>query len=81
MEVGAGHVSRSSGLLRVEASRGRVSQFTSKLAEAQRRVVHVTLSRKLRQSQVEDGRIDTTDDVGPCYHCFSFSFYYDLGAL
>jgi hypothetical protein len=29
-----GHMSRSNGLLRVEASRARVSHFTLKLAEA-----------------------------------------------
>jgi hypothetical protein len=43
----------------------------SRLAEAQRRVVHVAPSRRLRQSQVEDGRVDVTDCVGPCYPCFA----------
>jgi hypothetical protein len=32
-EDGAGHVPRSNGLLRLEASRTRVFQFASKLAE------------------------------------------------
>jgi hypothetical protein len=41
------HASRSSGLLHVEASRARVSQFASKLTEARRRVVHVAPSRML----------------------------------
>jgi hypothetical protein len=33
-------------------------------------MVHVTPSRRLRRSQVEDGRVDTTGYVGPCYSCF-----------
>jgi hypothetical protein len=36
-----GHASRSNDLFRVKASRARIFQFTSKVAEAQRRVVHV----------------------------------------
>jgi hypothetical protein len=44
-KVGAGHASRSSGLLQVKASRASVSQFASKLAEARRWVVHVASSR------------------------------------
>jgi hypothetical protein len=43
-EDNAGHASRSSGLLHREASWARVSQFASKLAEEQRRVVHVASS-------------------------------------
>jgi hypothetical protein len=46
-EVSVGYASRSSGLLRVEASRARVSKFTSKLAEARRQVVHMAPSRRL----------------------------------
>jgi hypothetical protein len=38
-EDDAGHMSRSSDLFRLEASRVRVFQFASKLAEAQRQVV------------------------------------------
>jgi hypothetical protein len=33
--------------------------------------VHVAPSRRLHQKQVEDGRVDTTDYVGPCYHIFT----------
>jgi hypothetical protein len=43
-EDGTRHASRSSGLLHVEASRDRVSQFASKLAEMRQRVVHVAPS-------------------------------------
>jgi hypothetical protein len=55
---GAGHTTRFSGLLHVEASWARVFQFASKLVEARRCMVHVALSRRLRREQVEDGRID-----------------------
>jgi hypothetical protein len=30
-------------------------------------VVHVAQSRRLRQRQVEDGRVDAMGYVGPCY--------------
>jgi hypothetical protein len=66
-----GYASSSSGLLCVEASRVRVFQFGSKLAEARRRVVHVTQSRRLCRSQVEDGQVDATGYIRPCYHCFA----------
>jgi hypothetical protein len=33
-------------------------------------VVHVAPSRRLRQRQVEDGRVDATDCVRPCYPTF-----------
>jgi hypothetical protein len=54
------HASRSSGLLRVEASRDRISQFTSKLTDARRWVVHVASLQRSCEDQVEDGRIDIT---------------------
>jgi hypothetical protein len=62
-----GHMSRSSGLLHLEASHARFSQFASKLAEARCRVVHVALSRRLRRDQVEDGRVNVMDCVGAFY--------------
>jgi hypothetical protein len=40
------------------------------LAEAQRQGVHVVPSWRLRQSQVEDGRVDATGCIGPFYHTF-----------
>jgi hypothetical protein len=43
------------------------SNPASRLAEARWRVVHVALSRRLHQNQVEDGRVDVTGCVGPCY--------------
>jgi hypothetical protein len=44
--------------------------LASRLAVARRWVVHVAPSRRLCQSQVEDGRVDATGCVGPCYPCF-----------
>jgi hypothetical protein len=69
-----GHALGSSGLLRVEASRARVFQFTSKLTKVRWRMVHVTPSRRSREDQVKDGQVDATDCVGPCYPCFVVFF-------
>jgi hypothetical protein len=33
----------------------------------QRWMVHMAPSRRLRQRQIEDGRVDATGCVGPCY--------------
>jgi hypothetical protein len=69
-----GHMLRSSGLLHVEASQARVFQSASRLAEARQRVMHVTPSQRLCRVQVEDGWINVTDCVGPCYPCFAIFF-------
>jgi hypothetical protein len=66
-----GHALRSSGLLRVEVCRARVFQFTSRLAETRRWVMHVTPSWRLRRVQIEDGCVDAIGCVGPCYTCFA----------
>jgi hypothetical protein len=44
--------------------------LASRLAEARRRVVHVTSSRRLRRNQLEDGWIDTTGCIRYCYPYF-----------
>jgi hypothetical protein len=69
-----GHTSRSSGLLHVEASQTRVSKFASKLAEARWRMVHVAPLWGSREDQVEDGRVDATGYIGPCYPYFAIFF-------
>jgi hypothetical protein len=38
------------------------------------RMVHMASSRRLRQSHVEDERVDVTGCVGPCYPCFVVFF-------
>jgi hypothetical protein len=45
-----------------------------RLMEARRRVVHVAPSQRLRRRQAEDGRVDATGSVGPCYPCFTVFF-------
>jgi hypothetical protein len=55
MEVSAGHASRSSGLLRVEASQTRFSQSGLKTGGGATAVVHVAPSWRLHQNEVEDG--------------------------
>jgi hypothetical protein len=47
------------------------SRLAQRLAEARRWVVHVAPSRRLRWRQVEDGRVDATGCVGPCYPTFA----------
>jgi hypothetical protein len=53
------------------------SSPASRLVEAQRRVVHVAPSRRLRRSQVEDERVDATGCVGPFYP--NFTVFHVLG--
>jgi hypothetical protein len=40
-------------------------------------MVHVASLRRLRQDQVEDGRVDVNGYVRPCYHYFII--FYVLG--
>jgi hypothetical protein len=69
-----GHTSRSSSLLGVEASLTRVSQSGLKTNGGARWVMHVAPSRRLRRRQAEDGWVDATGCVGPCYLCFAVFF-------
>jgi hypothetical protein len=69
-EDGMGHVSRLSGLLRLEGNRARVFQFASKLVEARRWVVHVATSRRSHEDEAEDGRVD----VMGCIRFFYLNF-------
>ena len=70
-EYGAGHASGSSGLLRLEASRARVSQFGLKTGGGAAWMVHVASSRRSRGSEAKDGRFDGVGcgaaQVGPNY--------------
>jgi hypothetical protein len=63
----AGHALRSSVLLRLEASRDRVSQFASKLAVERPRVVHVASSQTSREDEVKDGWVDAMGRIGLFY--------------
>jgi hypothetical protein len=62
-----GHVSRSSSLLHVEEVGLTFPCLASRLAEAQRRVVHVAPSQRLRRVQAKNGWVDVTGCVGPFY--------------
>jgi hypothetical protein len=42
-----------------------------RLVDARRRVVHVASSWRLCRVHVEDGQVDATDCVRPCYPCFA----------
>jgi hypothetical protein len=65
-----GHVSRLSGLLRLEGNWARVFQFASKLVEARRWVVHVATSQRSHEDEAEDGRVD----VMGCIRFFYLNF-------
>jgi hypothetical protein len=65
-----GHASRSSGLPRVEASLARVSQFGLKTDGGVTMGGACGTIARLRRRQVEDGRVDATGCVGPCYLIF-----------
>jgi hypothetical protein len=67
VEDDVGHASRSSVLLRLEASRARVFQFASKLAVERRRVVHVASLRRSRENEVKDGWVDAMGRIGLFY--------------
>jgi hypothetical protein len=54
-EDSAGRASRSSGLLLLKASWTRVSQSGLKIGGGAARMVHMTLSRRLRRVEAKDG--------------------------
>jgi hypothetical protein len=62
-----GHMSKSSGMLHVEASLVKVSQSVFKTGAWK----HVAPSRMLNQSQVEDGHVIMTGCIGPFYSTFT----------
>jgi hypothetical protein len=49
--------------------------LASRLVEPQRRVIHVAPSRRTREDQVEDGWVDATGCVEPCYCYFAIFLY------
>jgi hypothetical protein len=57
---GVGHVSRSSGLLYVEASRATVSQSDLKIGGDATTGAHVAPSQRLHLVQAKDGQVDVT---------------------
>jgi hypothetical protein len=51
--------------------------LASTLVDARRQVVHVAPSQRLCQNQIENGRVDTTGCVGPCYTYFAIFYLSD----
>jgi hypothetical protein len=69
-EDGAGHASRSSGLLCLEASRARVSQSSLKTGGVVARMVHRASSRRSCGNGAGDGWVDTTGYIRLFYSNF-----------
>jgi hypothetical protein len=72
-----GHVSRSSGLLHLEASRARVSRSGLKTGGGVMWMVHVASLQRLRRVEVEYVWVDATACIGPLY--LNFVVFYVLG--
>jgi hypothetical protein len=70
-------MSRSSSLLHRESSRTRVFQFTLKLAEERRQLVHVASSRKSHRDEAEDGWVNATGCIRLFYPNFAIFFVLD----
>jgi hypothetical protein len=70
-------VSRSSGLLHLEASRGRVFQFGLKIGGGAAWMVHIASSRRLRRVEAEDRRVDVMGYIRPFYSNFTFFYVLD----
>jgi hypothetical protein len=64
------HASRSSGLLRLEASQARVSQSSLKTSGGVVQMVHVASSQRSRGDEAKDGWIDVMGCIGPFYPNF-----------
>jgi hypothetical protein len=64
-EDGVRHATRSSGLLRLEASQDRVSQSGLKTSAGAAWMVHVASSRRSCGVQAEDGRVNAMGCIGP----------------
>jgi hypothetical protein len=73
----AGHVSRSSGLLHLEASWARVSQSDLKTGGGVTQMVHVTSPQRLHLVVAEDRRVDAMGRIRPFYP--NFTVFYVLG--
>jgi hypothetical protein len=65
------HTSRSSGLLHLKASRVRISQFTSKLAEERQCVEYAASSQRSYEDKVKDRWVDVTDCIRSFYSYFT----------
>jgi hypothetical protein len=69
-EDGAGHASRSSGLLHLEASRARVSQSGLKIGRGVTRMVHMASSWRSRGDEAKDRQVNAMGCIGLFYPNF-----------
>jgi hypothetical protein len=69
-EDGAEHMSRTSGLFRLEAGRDRIFQSGLKTGGGAAWMVHVASSRRFCRVEAEDGWVDVTCCIGPFYSNF-----------
>jgi hypothetical protein len=76
-EDSAGHASRSSGLLHLEASWVRVSQSSLNTGGGVTQMVHVASSQRSHGVEAENGRVDATG----CFRLFypNFVAFFVLG--
>jgi hypothetical protein len=70
-EDGVGHMSRSSSLLRLEASRVRVSRSSLKTSRGTSQMVHAASSQRSCGDEVKDGLIDAMGCIVLCYPNFA----------
>jgi hypothetical protein len=70
-EDSVGHASRSRGLLRLKASRARVSQSGLKTGRGATWMVHMASSWRSHGDKVQDGRVDATGYIGRFYPNFA----------
>jgi hypothetical protein len=70
-EDGVSHALRYSGLLRLEASRARVSQSSLKTGGGTMQMVHVASLRRSRGDEAEDGWVDATGCTRLFYPIFA----------
>jgi hypothetical protein len=69
-EDNTGHASRYSGLLRLEASRARVSQSNLKTDGGTAWMVHVASSQRSCEDEAKDRRVNATGCIGLFYPNF-----------
>jgi hypothetical protein len=66
-----GHVSRSSGLHRLETSLIRVSQSSLKTSRGMEQMVHMTSSWRPCEDEADDRRVDVMGCIGVFYPNFA----------
>jgi hypothetical protein len=78
-----GHISRYSGLVRVEASQDMIFQSDLKTSRDTAQMMHVASSWRLHRDQIEDGHADTmvTSEPAILICCFFYIRPYEYFSL